>query len=86
MSDQLNLLKELVDQLIWLLYVKTQKICTSRKKRVYKKEDGTKVAEAIKRITETASTRIAKMAYEIALQREAVRKGTSGKQLHENHQ
>ena len=32
MSDQLNLLKELVDQLIWLLYVKTQKICTSRKK------------------------------------------------------
>lgn len=54
-----------------------------KEERVYKKEDGTKVAEAIKRITETASTRIAKMAYEIALQREAVRKGTSGKQLHE---
>ena len=31
-----------------------------KEERVYKKEDGTKVAEAIKRITETASTRIAK--------------------------
>lgn len=54
-----------------------------KEERVYKKEDGTKVAEAIKRITETASTRIAKMAYDIALQREAVRKGSSAKQLHD---
>lgn len=54
-----------------------------KEERVYKKEDGTKVAEAIKRITETASTRIAKMAFDIALQREAVRKGSSAKQLHD---
>ncbi|RCK62735.1 Homoisocitrate dehydrogenase, mitochondrial [Candida viswanathii] len=54
-----------------------------KEERVYKKEDGTKVAEAIKRITETASTRIAKMAFDIALQREAVRKGSSSKQLHD---
>lgn len=58
------------------LYVKEEK--------TYKKEDGSRVAEAIKRISETATTRIAKMAYDIALQRQAIRKAsTSLKSLHE---
>ena len=57
-----------------------------KEERVYKKEDGTKVAEAIKRITETASTRIAKMAYEIALQREAVEKVHQASNSMKNHQ
>ncbi|KAI5966809.1 LYS12 [Candida pseudojiufengensis] len=56
------------------LYVKEEK--------TYEAEDGTKVAEAIKRITETASKRIAKMAYEIALQRQAIRENSKGEQLH----
>ncbi|CAI5755677.1 unnamed protein product [Candida verbasci] len=56
------------------LYVKEEK--------TYKKEDGTKVAEAIKRISETATTKIAKMAYEIALQRQSIRENTKTKQLH----
>lgn len=47
------------------LYIKEEKS--------YTKEDGTRVAEAIKRITETATSRIAKMAYNIALQRQAIR-------------
>lgn len=47
------------------LYIKEEKS--------YTKEDGTKVAEAIKRITETATTKIATIAYEIALQRQAIR-------------
>ncbi|KAG7661816.1 LYS12 [[Candida] subhashii] len=54
-----------------------------KEERTYKREDGTKVAEAIKRITETATTRIAKMAFDIALQRQAIREASSGKQLHE---
>lgn len=58
------------------LYIKEEKS--------YTKEDGTKVAEAIKRITETATSRIAKMAYDIALQRQAIRKANPGlKSLHE---
>lgn len=47
------------------LYIKEEK--------TYKAEDGTRVAEAIKRITETATTRIAKMAYDIALSRQSIR-------------
>ncbi|KAH3686816.1 hypothetical protein WICPIJ_002213 [Wickerhamomyces pijperi] len=47
------------------LYVKEERIFTNA--------DGTKTAEAIKRITETASTRIGKIAMEIALQRQAQR-------------
>ncbi|CUM55227.1 uncharacterized protein AC631_00986 [Debaryomyces fabryi] len=59
------------------LYIKEEKS--------YTKEDGTRVAEAIKRITETATSRIAKMAYDIALQRQAIRKANPGlKSLHEN--
>lgn len=58
------------------LYIKEEKS--------YTKEDGTRVAEAIKRITETATSRIAKMAYDIALQRQAIRKANPGlKSLHE---
>ncbi|KAK6458907.1 homoisocitrate dehydrogenase [Scheffersomyces xylosifermentans] len=48
-----------------------------KEERTYKKEDGTKVAEAIKRITETATTRIAKIAYDIALQRQVIRDSSS---------
>lgn len=44
-----------------------------KEERSYKKEDGTMVAEAIKRISETATTRIAKVAYDLALQRQAIR-------------
>ncbi|CAH6720855.1 homoisocitrate dehydrogenase, mitochondrial [[Candida] jaroonii] len=47
------------------LYIKEEK--------TYKAEDGTRVAEAIKRITESATTRIAKMAYDIALKRQSIR-------------
>ncbi|ABN68526.1 homo- isocitrate dehydrogenase [Scheffersomyces stipitis CBS 6054] len=57
------------------LYIKEEK--------TYKAEDGTKVAEAIKRITETATTRIAKVAYDIALQRQAIRDASPNlKSLH----
>lgn len=47
------------------LYIKEEK--------TYKAPDGTQVAEAIKRITETATSRIAKMAFEIALSRQQIR-------------
>lgn len=47
------------------LYIKEEK--------TYFAPDGTRVAEAIKRITETATSRIAKMAYNIALQRQQIR-------------
>ena len=47
------------------LYVKEEKIYTT--------PDGHRVAEAIKRISEKASTRIGTIAYEIALQRQQVR-------------
>lgn len=58
------------------LYIKEEK--------TYTKEDGTRVAEAIKRITETATTRIAKMAYDIALQRQTIREANPNlKSLHE---
>ncbi|KAG7192926.1 homoisocitrate dehydrogenase [Scheffersomyces spartinae] len=57
------------------LYIKEEK--------TYEAADGSKVAEAIKRITETASARIAKMAYEIALLRQAIREATpNAQQLH----
>lgn len=54
------------------LYIKEEKIF---------EKDGQKVAEAIKRITEGATTRIAKIAYEIALQRQQVR-NLGGASLH----
>ncbi|MCH0629994.1 isocitrate/isopropylmalate dehydrogenase family protein [Kocuria palustris] len=47
------------------LYIKEEK--------TYKAADGTQVAEAIKRITETATTRIARIAFEIALSRQQIR-------------
>ncbi|ODV58445.1 homoisocitrate dehydrogenase [Ascoidea rubescens DSM 1968] len=47
------------------LYVKEEK--------TFENPDGTKVAEAIKRITEVASKKIGKMAFEIALRRQALR-------------
>ncbi|CAK7890697.1 homoisocitrate dehydrogenase, mitochondrial [[Candida] anglica] len=57
------------------LYIKEEK--------TYRAPDGTKVAEAIKRITETATIRIAKMAYNIALQRQAIREANPNlKSLH----
>ncbi|EGW34482.1 uncharacterized protein SPAPADRAFT_59913 [Spathaspora passalidarum NRRL Y-27907] len=54
-----------------------------KEERTYKKPDGTKVAEAIKRITQTATTNIAKMAYDIALTRQAIREASTGHQLHD---
>ncbi|ODV79877.1 homoisocitrate dehydrogenase [Suhomyces tanzawaensis NRRL Y-17324] len=54
-----------------------------KEERTYKAEDGTKIAEAIKRITETATTRISKIAYNIALQRQAIREASSVKSIHE---
>ncbi|EGV66144.1 homoisocitrate dehydrogenase [Yamadazyma tenuis] len=53
-----------------------------KEERTYKAADGTRVAEAIKRITETATTRIAKMAYDIALKRQAIREASSATGLH----
>ncbi|OWB74693.1 hypothetical protein B5S31_g4506 [[Candida] boidinii] len=51
-----------------------------KEERMYEK-DGQKVAEAIKRITERATTKIGKIALEIALQRQAVR-NLGGQSLH----
>lgn len=56
------------------LYIKEEK--------TYTKEDGTQVAEAIKRISETATRNIAKMAYDIALSRQAIRDVSSVKSIH----
>lgn len=56
------------------LYIKEEK--------VYTKEDGTQVAEAIKRITETATTKIANMACEIALLRQAIRSASVSDFIH----
>lgn len=53
-----------------------------KEERTYTKEDGTQVAEAIKRITETATINIAKMAYDIALLRQAIREASSDSSLH----
>ncbi|CAN6607059.1 homoisocitrate dehydrogenase, mitochondrial [Trichomonascus vanleenenianus] len=44
-----------------------------KEERVYEDNQGKKVAEAIKRITETASARIGRMAFQIAAQRQAAR-------------
>ncbi|KAK9319924.1 hypothetical protein V1517DRAFT_331030 [Lipomyces orientalis] len=56
------------------LYVKEEKIWTL--------EDGTKVAEAIKRITEKASYNIGKIAFDLAVQRGAARSTSSIPTLH----
>ncbi|ODQ63549.1 homoisocitrate dehydrogenase mitochondrial precursor [Nadsonia fulvescens var. elongata DSM 6958] len=53
-----------------------------KEERTYTAEDGTKVAEAIKRISETASAKIGKIALEIALQRQATRELNPSKSLH----
>ncbi|CAN3361098.1 homoisocitrate dehydrogenase, mitochondrial [Diutina catenulata] len=57
------------------LYIKEEK--------TYKAADGTVVAEAIKRITETATSRIAKIAFEIALSRQQIRE-TGLKSIHDH--
>lgn len=44
-----------------------------KEERIFDNPDGTKTAEAIKRITETATIKIGKIALDIALQRQAVR-------------
>lgn len=56
------------------LYVKEEK--------TYNAEDGTRVAEAIKRITENATSRIATMAYDIALLRQKIRETSNLSSLH----
>ncbi|KAL0637519.1 homoisocitrate dehydrogenase [Maublancomyces gigas] len=48
-----------------------------KEERTFTAPDGTKVAEAIKRITERASTRIGKIAFELALKRSALRGPTT---------
>lgn len=53
-----------------------------KEERIYEK-DGYKVAEAIKRISEPATRRIAKIAYEIALQRQKIR-DLGAKSIHES--
>lgn len=53
-----------------------------KEERIYEAADGSKVAEAIKRISETASSNIAKMAYEIALLRQQIRESSTAKSLH----
>jgi len=57
------------------LYIKEEK--------TYKNEDGTLVAEAIKRITETATSRIAKMAFSIAKSRQFIRENSSTPSIHD---
>lgn len=57
------------------LYIKEEKS--------YQAADGSRVAEATKRITEFATTRIAKMAYDIALQRQTIRQTSSVGSLHQ---
>ncbi len=56
------------------LYVKEERLVNS--------EPGSRVAEAIRRISEKASTRIGKMAFEIALQRAAIRQRNPGSSIH----
>ena len=53
-----------------------------KEERTFLAADGTKVAEAIKRITERASTRIGKIAFEIALRRQNVRQASGVLGLH----
>ena len=53
-----------------------------KEERVYKKEDGTKVAEAIKELPKLLPPELPKWHMKLHY-KEAVRKGTSGKQLHE---
>ncbi|ORY87786.1 hypothetical protein BCR37DRAFT_375680 [Protomyces lactucae-debilis] len=56
------------------LYVKEEKLTVTT--------EGSRVAEAIRRISEKASTRIGKMAFEIALQRQAIREANAGSSIH----
>jgi homoisocitrate dehydrogenase len=58
------------------LYIKEEK--------TYEAEDGSKVAEAIKRITEKASAKIGQIAFDIALQRQAVREISNAPSLHQS--
>lgn len=53
-----------------------------KEERTYKAPDGTLIAEAIKRISETATTRIAKMAFEIAKSRQFIRENSSNPSIH----
>ncbi|KAF2681195.1 Isocitrate/isopropylmalate dehydrogenase [Lentithecium fluviatile CBS 122367] len=53
-----------------------------KEERTYTAADGTKIAEAIKRISETASYNIAAMAGDIALRRQRVRESGVGQSIH----
>lgn len=53
-----------------------------KEERTFTAPDGTKVAEAIKRISERASSRIGNIALEIALKRQAVRDANPGAEHH----
>lgn len=56
------------------LYVKEERLTNTT--------EGSRVAEAIRRISEKASTRIGRMAFEIALQRDVIRKTNPGSSIH----
>ena len=58
------------------LYVKEERLTESA--------PGSRVAEAIRRISEKASTRIGKMAFDIALQRQAIRDRNPGSSIHKS--
>lgn len=58
------------------LYVKEERLTSSTA--------GARVAEAIRRISEKASTRIGRMAFEIALKRDEIRKANPGSSIHVN--
>ncbi|ODQ51122.1 Isocitrate/isopropylmalate dehydrogenase [Saitoella complicata NRRL Y-17804] len=59
------------------LYVKEERLTTDS-------TTGLKIAEATRRITERASQRIGRMAFEIALQRQAVRDAAPGSSIHKS--
>lgn len=55
-----------------------------KEERLTKAEDGSQVAEATKRITETASARIGRMAFDIALKRQKARELDASTSIHQS--
>ncbi|BFZ53094.1 homoisocitrate dehydrogenase [Savitreella phatthalungensis] len=55
-----------------------------KEERLTNETAGSRVAEAIRRISEKASSRIGRMAFEIALQRQAIRQANPGSSLHKS--
>ncbi|ANB14170.1 homoisocitrate dehydrogenase [Sugiyamaella lignohabitans] len=55
-----------------------------KEERIFDAADGTKVAEAIKRISQTASERIGAIAFKLAIQRQKARELNPGSSLHKS--